>query len=320
MKKHLSHHTLSVVILSSLLLAGSSSLKAQLRGDHLLGLVGLQSGTQAPAGLNAVLIPAYFYTTDRFKNADGDVSAKNLGMVSYLTAPAFSWVIKPKILGGNLGGSVLIPFVTNKIEAGDADSRSSFNLSDIYLQPVQMGWHFKQVDVTGAFALYIPAGKYTLGDDNNSGLGMWGYEFSAGSTVFFDKKKEWNASALLSYELNSKKKDSEMRVGNVLTIEGGAGKTWYKKTKGPVPVIFNAGLNYYMQFKTTGDQIPLGSTSYFLATDKDRVFGLGAEGNVFIPSIRSLITLRWISELGAVNRFQGNTFLLSWAYNIKTFK
>ncbi len=306
---------LSVAVVATLLAAPAH---AQLKGDHLLGLSGIKSGTQAPAGLGVALIPCYLYTTDKLKNADGDVVAKDLGMSSYLTAPAFSWVLKTRILGANLGGTVLVPFVTNKISSAISDVHTSFNLSDLYVQPVQLGWHGRHADFVGGFALYIPTGEYKSGGDNNSGLGMWGYEFSAGSTVYFDKEKLWNFSSLFSYELCSKKKDSDMQVGNVLSIEGGAGRTWYHKAKGPIPVIFNAGLSYYMQFKTTDDKIPVGG--YLLPTDKDHLYGLGVEGNVYLPSLRSQITLRWLGELGAVNRFQGNTLLVSWAYSLKSFR
>jgi hypothetical protein len=60
-------------------------------------------------------------------------------------------------------------------------------------------------------------------------LGILTNEFSAGSTVYFDPKKEWNFSHLFSYGLNSKKKntkDNDITVGNLLSIEGGLGKTW----------------------------------------------------------------------------------------------
>jgi len=68
----------------------------------------------------------------------------------------------------------------------------------MYVQPVQLGWKTKWADFSFGYALYLPTGKYELGADNNSGLGILSNEFSAGSTVYFDPKKEWNFTALFS--------------------------------------------------------------------------------------------------------------------------
>lgn len=85
-------------------------------------------------------------------------------------------------------------------------------------------------------------------------------------------------------------------------------------------MIINAGMVYYLQYKVSGDKmdIPeLGGTP--VALNKDHVYGLGAEGNLFIPSLKSSIALRWISELGARNRTQGNSFFITIAPYIRFF-
>ncbi|MND61322.1 transporter [Solitalea canadensis] len=53
-----------------------------------------------------------------------------------------------------------------------------FAFTDIYLQPIQLGWHTKSADFTVDYGMFIPTGKYTLGGEN-SGLGMFINEFSA---------------------------------------------------------------------------------------------------------------------------------------------
>lgn len=303
-------------LLGSLLFA--ASVQAQLRGSHLLGQVGLESATQGPPGLSLLVLPAYLYNTSEVKGDNGNVLAQNFSLNSYAAAAGLAWVFDKKVLGGKLGGSFFLPFVTNKIQSNVVNQKSSFAFTDSYLQPVQLGWHRERVDYMASFNLYIPTGSYTAGGSNNSGLGMWGYEFSAGSTVYLDKKKRWNFAALFSYELNSKKKGSDTRVGDLLSIEGGLGRTFYKKAKGPIPVIINAGIAYYMQFKTTSDHIAVDSM--VISGKNDHIYGLGPEGNIFIPAIKSLFGLRWIFETGAVDRFQGKTFIVTWVYSIKSFE
>lgn len=297
--------------------------QAQLKGSHLLGFSGLKAGTQAPPGLSVVALPLYLYNTGKLKDGGGDVLSDNVDLTSYANGIGPAWVTNVKIAGANLGGSILFPFLKNTIEATRTDMKTTYAFSDMFVQPVQLGWQGKKADFIASYQLYIPTGKYEVGGDNNSGLGQWAHEITAGTTLKFGAKQTFHFGTALSYEFNSKKKDSELRTGNNLSIEGGLGNTWYKPGKGPISTIFNAGLIYYMQFKTSDDKIPpvdlpvIGPTAINLK--KDQVFALGAEGNVFIPAIKSAIVLRWLSELGARTRFQGSTFILMWVYSIRSF-
>lgn len=306
-----------LIILLPISLLASNTILAQMKGDNILGDVGLQSGTQAPPGFN-IVVPVYFYDATKLKNDHGDVLTKNLDLNMFFTGIGGSWVLPQKILGGHLGGTVIFPFASNRLQSNLANEKSAFAFSDIYFQPVQLGWHLKQADFIAGYALYFPSGKFTQGGDDNSGLGMLTNEFSAGTTVFFDPHKLYHFSTLASFEIHGKKKDTEIRPGDILSIEGGLGRTFYKKAKGPIPVIFNAGLVYYMQYKITEDNIKGNGIS--IGDAKDHIYGLGVEGNVFLPSIRTLVALRWLGETGAVNRLQGNTFCLTIGYALKSFK
>ncbi|WP_276484085.1 SphA family protein [Paraflavitalea pollutisoli] len=290
---------------------------AQLKGTHVLGDMGLSAGTQAPPSIASAVV-FYNYHTSKFVTGGGSkltATSINLSLVGL----GGSIVTNAKILGANYGASLLVAFASNKIEGNLISTKSSLAFTDIYAQPIQLGWKTKHADFIAGYGLYIPTGKYELGGDDNAGLGMWTNEISAGSTVHFDPKKEWSFAAMFSYALNSKKKntgDNKVQAGNLLTIEGGAGKTWYKPVKGvPLPMIINAGLVYYMQFKTSSDKMtfPAIGNSQFDLANKDHVYGLGAEANIFIPKIRSSILVRWIGEMGASNRTQGNSFFITLA-------
>jgi hypothetical protein len=291
----------------------------QLKGDHILGDAGLQSGTQATPNLS-IAVPVYWYDASKLKNKQGNVIADQLKLNMFFTGIGFSAVTPWKILGANYGASLILPFASNRLESTVTDIHSSFAFSDIYVQPVQLGWHIKQADFLFGYALYIPSGKYEPGGDDNAGLGQWVNEFSGGTTVFFDKKKLYHFSALGSYAVNSKKKDTDIQTGNNLSIEGGFGKTWYAGIKsGHVKAVINAGPVYYMQYKITADKIPL-SSGWVLDPGKDQIYAIGVEGNIFITKIRSMAGFRWLGELGARNRIQGNTFMLTLGYMIKSLE
>jgi hypothetical protein len=323
MKNKLTYLKLRSIVLISLFYVAIVPGNAQMKTDHLPGDAGLQSGTQAPPSIIA-FIPFYNFHTSTFKNKEGN-SIGNPDLNVFFTGIGGSIVTNFKLLHGNWEATVLVPFSSNRIDGGQLSSKSSLAFTDIYVQPVQLGWHTKQADFTAGYALYLPTGKYSLGGDDNTGLGMLTNEFSGGTTLYFDKKKEWHFSALFSYALNGAKKntkDNDIKPGNVLTIEGGLGKTWYKPIKGSeVPMVINGGLVYYIQSKITDDKIEIPVISgYTFDLSKDHVYALGAEANILFPKTFTSLSIRWLGELGAKNRFQGNTFFITLAQFLKSLE
>jgi hypothetical protein len=282
---------------------------AQLKGHNLLGDFGLQSGTVAPPSFT-ILVPVYVYDAAKLKNSKGDVVNTNPDLSSLFTGIGASWVSEFKILNANLNSSVLFAFAKTRIEGNTVQTSTSFAFSDMYVQPVKLGWHGKMADYTAGYALFLPTGKYEQGGDNNSGLGMLSNEFSAGATQYFNAKKTFSFSTLLSYEIHSDKKNTDIKAGNILSIEGGLGKSHLLLKDGKIPqALVNAGIVYYMQYKVSSDHIPVGNTTF--TGTKDHIYGVGLESNIYMLKPSLSVGFRWLAELGAVNRFQGNTFFLS---------
>ncbi|WP_289664268.1 SphA family protein [Flavobacterium panacagri] len=286
---------------------------AQLKGGHILGAMGLQSGTQAPENTLSVYVPAYIYTANCLRNGDGD-NMGNPDLIMFITGVGANYVSDFKILGANYGATILLAGASNTIQGSYIDSKSNFAFTDMYVQPIQLGWHNKKADFVFSYQMYIPTGKYELGGSNNSGLGMFMNEFSAGTTLFFNEKKTFHLSALAAYEINGKKKDTDIKTGDILSIEGGLGKTFYcmNAEKTAPKGIWNAGLIYYFQYKVSDDKIPVGSL--ILEPDKDHIGAVGAEVNYLHIGCMTQAGFRWVSEFGAVNRFQGNTFFITLAH------
>jgi hypothetical protein len=287
-----------------------------MKGSDIPGVVGLQAGTQAPPGIYVGNL-VYFYTTDDIKNNNGNSLPKSPRVNAFIDGIVVNWVTNYKILGANVGGSGLLPFAQNRLE-GDllGSSSTGFGYSDTYLQPINLGWHLKRADVNAGYGVYFPTGSFTSGASDNKGLGIYTNELSVGSTVYLDQHKSWNASALTSYAFAGKKRGVDQTPGQIMTIQGGLGKTYMKKTSFPIPTIMNAGLIGYTQFKTTSDS---GSDlPAFLVGQKDRVFALGPEFNILWPKQRIQLTSRYFAEFGARNRTQGQGFVISIAYIAKS--
>ncbi|HXJ88428.1 MAG TPA: transporter [Candidatus Binatia bacterium] len=280
---------------------------AQYKGDHIPGFTGLESGTQPPPGVYVGGL-VWVYPTSTIKDNNGNGLNLPGGITS--TAPILLVNVVPsfKALGGNIGASIAFPFIDNRIQFNSLDLNSGMAYTDMFAG-LTLGWHLKRTDITAGYNLYMPTGSYSPNSNENSGLGMWGNEFSLGSTFYLDQKKMWNAAATFFFEFNSSKSGTDIRPGNVGTIEGGFGRTFYKKVSGPIPMIMNLGAAGYAQWKITNDsgsQIPPALLGY-----KDRVFGLGPEFSTYIPGPRLTFLARYEPEFGARVRSQGQTILFS---------
>ncbi len=307
---------IKIVIAVAILLCIGHNSSAQMKGDHLLGDYGLAAGTQPPPGI-AIAVPVYDYYSTKFIDNHGNKTG-GLNVNAFLLGIGCSVVTNFKILHANYGASLLFAFASNKLEGGQVNTKSSFAFSDTYVQPLQLGWHIKQADFTIGYGLYIPTGRYEFGGDDNSGMGMWTNEFSAGSTVYFDKEKTWNLSTIVFYEIHSKKKGTEMKVGDILTLEGGFAKSFLIHRTKPSAMEINVGAVYYAQFKLTNDKIPVNNQVF--TGNKDLIGGLGLEANVLFLKTFTSLSLRWVTEVGARNRLEGNTFLVTIGQFFDPFK
>lgn len=303
-----------IAVAATILVGIASPVQAQIMAHHLAGSWGLQSGSQQPEGL--VVAPLYIhYGSDKIMDADGN-ELKNLsGQKRDVGINAFGlfgwWVSKYKILGAHYGVQANIPFADNQIEFASFHFKSGLGLADVYLQPVNLGWHLKQADFLATYGVYIPTGSYTAGATDNHGLGMWTYEFGAGTTLFFDAQKQWHFAATGYFELNGKKQDSEIDVGNTLTLEGGLGRSFFKGA-------LSVGAVYYANWKVSNYKIGLNKDipnlpSQITLQDKHQVYGLGPE--VTLPvvikgKLISLINARYFWELGAKSTLEGQRLVL----------
>ena len=311
-----------VSLVAAVIVCGfAGSANAQLRGHYLAGWTGVGDGSQGAPSIT-VVFPVHVYTSDTIKNDNGDSFGAHPAITSLFFAPGLAWVSNFKLLGGNWGGQVLpVAYEKRRIEGTSLDVPGDVRFSDIYAQPLQLGWSKPRADFVVGWGFFVPSGKWELGGDDNGGLGMLSNIFQGGIELH-DSKREWSVSTLGTYEINSEKMnggitDTNITVGNIMTFEGGVGRSFYRKVSGTsLPWNVTVGIPYYAQFKVTADQVP-GLTT-FLSQRKDRVFGVGVEGSVFIPQPRLELGLRFIPEFGAVDHTQGTTWMLTFGYQLRS--
>lgn len=297
-----------------IVLLAPSTAHAQLAGANTKGDMGLQAGTQAPPGF--YIIPLFLdYTADTVRNRHGDGVPPLFGgrtIKARAGVVGLMWVSEKKIFGGNYSASIWPAFTNNAMEfpALEIDERSSTRFADLYVQPITLGWHLDRADFLTGLGLYAPTGDYELGGDSNSGLGMWSYELYGGTTLYFDDEKSWHVATIAAYETHGKKDGTDIRVGDILTLEGGLGKSFMNGA-------LSVGAAYYAQWKVGNDDFGLDfelPDGFLLG--KHRVYGFGPEVTIPIASKNTLfgfVNLRYFWETGAQTTLEGNTFVVTFS-------
>ncbi len=304
----------TVLLVGMLSLCLQSDLSAQMQGHTGKGGWGLQSGTQIPQGF--LIAPVYVnYGASKLMDKDGEEIPNITGEERNLSVNAlalFGWWVSPyEIFGANYGAMTTLQFSGNSVEFASKEFESDFGFGDLYLQPVNLGWHFKRLDVTASYGVYFPTGRYDAAADDNTGMGMWTHELGAGATVYYSEKRQWHLSSLAYFEMHSKKKDTDVEVGDILTLQGGLGRSFYEGA-------LQFGVAYYAQWKVSADRIGLDSEigdllDERLRDSKHRVYGLGPEVTIPIAKddkLYALVTARYQWEFGARSNLQGNMFNL----------
>ena len=312
--------TMLGVLCGLTLLAAPAS--AQFNGSHLLGDFGVQSGSQPKPGVYAAMFYVR-YDTDTIKDAAGNTVRPFPDSPGSVTvnalAPMLWYVGQVKVFGANYGAFVAFPFANSSLEAPAIALSESVDMSvsDMLVRPLDLGWHAKQADVSAGFQFYAPTGRYQRGGRDNIGKGMWTYEPFVGTTLYLDEERSISLATTAFWELHGDKEDSDTRVGQILTLEGGGGKSFL----GGGLII---GAAYYAQWKLTEDRLgqfvlPDGRPIDLDARNQHKVFALGPDVTMPVASktkLFALVNVRYFWETGARMKTQGNTLLVTTTFPV----
>jgi len=269
--------------------------RAQDLGHKLLGGIGIDAGVQAEPGLY-LSDRIIRYDANRLRDRNGDlVPIRGLNVDVVANAFGASLTLKPKN-APYLSFAFALPLADISVNANDpriAVDRSGF--ADIFVQPLKLGWRLPRGDVVTSCAFYAPTGRFEPRGREGVGRGFWSHQFSLGGAVFSGREREIRASALLSYDLNLRKHGIDIRRGNTLQIQGGAGVRVAR-----IATIGIAGFALWQVTDDSGTDIPP-----MLRGARDRVYGLGPEFDLLIPALRARLEMRAEWDFGVRSRPEG---------------
>ena len=295
---------------------------AQLNGENLLGDMGVKSGTQPEPGLYISNI-YYRYRAESIRDEEGrpltlDPSG-DASQTIQAAVPLLYYVTPKKLLGANVAMMAVVPIAKGALEAPGLgiSETADIGLSDIYVMPLQLGWHSKRADVVAGAAFFAPTGRYSAGASDNLGKGMWSYETSAGGTVYLDTHRSFSLATTAYYETHSTKSGvvrvqnvtlNNVKVGDLLTLEGGVGKSFLHGGA-------SLGVGYYAQWKVTSDDLGVAGTPELHGIPaRHRVWGIGPDVTIPIATktrLLSLVNVRYYVEQDARLKTQGHTLLIT---------
>jgi hypothetical protein len=321
-------------VLACIFLGGASSALAQQKGQWVPGQFGLNAGVIPDPGITYANMPLN-YSASRLNDSNGNRVFQNVtGTYSFwVDENIFFYVPKQKFLGG-----YFMPYVALNYASGElvADlSLATTNLSagaggsgfaDMYVQPLNLGWHLKRADVVVGYAFTAPTGRYTAGASNNVGSGYWGNNITNGTTFYITKNKATTANLATDWEVHGQRQTastpsgqfSEKMPGQAFTDEWGVGQVL--PLKKDFSRLLQLGLVGYDQWQVSSNGgtvivagIPINASNipYY------SVHGIGFQSNFILPAKDLAAFFKYYDEYSAKARPQGRTIVFGFSWTLR---
>jgi hypothetical protein len=285
------------------------------------------------------LVYNYFYTTNRVNDDHGDEISSGVVTVNpgpgpgltipvdidvdldlYALSPVLLWVSDWNVLGARYAAFVAPLFANASVQAqlsigqrfgGEADN-TSFDVGDMLVQPLWLGWTSKHLDVTAGYGFYAATGKYDtetrfllgnpieIEDPDNIGYGFWTHQGQAAVAVYPFDHKGTAVTAVATYEYHGEKEDFDIQPGQNLTLNWGISQ--YLPLTSDQHLLLEIGPAGWNGWQLSSDE-----GSDVRNTDRDRTFGVGGQiGLTYVPW-SLVLNAHGFYEYSTHDRFQGSS-------------
>jgi hypothetical protein len=271
-------------------------------GNYAAGaFTGMKGAIQPPSGKLVLENGTLLYNTKDFVDSDGN-SRRTDTVNAAANRTIIGYVTDFKLFGGDYFPAIIVPFANVALRP-EPGSKKDFQLGDLILQPLALGWHHGSWHSQVAYNLWLPTGRFNEGASNNVGKGLYSHLFTGGITWLQDAKNPWAATLMLRYEILGKQRDTNIEPGDVLIVEGGVGKEI-------IPGL-DLGLTGYHMRQASREKGSAAGTD----TSLYRASALGPEINWRPSSVPGLqLALRSYFEFDARNSSEGVFTVISIAY------
>lgn len=315
------------VLLACVFLGSLSSALAQQKGQWVPGQFGLNAGVIPEPGVTYANL-ALNYSASRLNDSNGNRFLQNVtGTYSFwVDENIIYYVPNRKFLGGYFMPYVALNYATGSVVADL--SRAENNLSaggggsgfaDIYVQPLNLGWHFgKRVDFNAGYSFVAPIGRFTPTANDNVGSGYWGNNITSGTTYYLTKNHGTTANLFADWEIHGQKTGTNLTPGQAFTIEWGLGQVLPLKKN--LSMLAQLGLVGYDQWQVSsnggtvtvaGIPVPASAIPYY------SVHGIGFQSNLILPAKDLAAFFKYYDEYRALARPQGRTIVFGFSWTLR---
>jgi hypothetical protein len=279
-------------------------IEAQQLGTKVMGGLGIDAGTQSPPGL-FVVDRFLQFTSHKVRDRNGALlPIPGLDILARANAIGIAYTLAQR---GSpyLTVAAGVPFARVVLNSDEPlASVDRFGLGDIFVQPMKAGWRGDRYDVVTAYNFFAPTGRFEPKASASVGRGNWTHQFSLGGAAFADTTRTNRASALATYEVNQFKRGIDIKRGDMLSIQGGAGAS--------VARGWLVGVAGYGLWQTTDDRgADLPPKLIGLRT---RSYGVGPEVDLVVPQRGLKFDARYEWDLGVRSRPQGQVLAIGLSY------
>jgi len=147
-----------------------------------------------------------YYSADKFKGKGDNPDNSDFDLEVAANIFRFIYITKQKILGGNWGMHMFVPFANQEVTLAPSVSQGRAGLGDIIVDPFILSWHFKNWHLATGLDIYIPTGRYDKEDFSNISRNYWTFEPIFAFTYLSDSGFE--VSSKFMYDINTENNDS----------------------------------------------------------------------------------------------------------------
>jgi len=309
------------------LLLFSLPLSAQQKGQYMPGQYGLNAGVFPSPGFTYANLTLN-YDTGTINDANGAGHKLPVSLNEWVVENTFFYVLDGKVAGGNFGFSVVYPTLANAsldLSQAGIHGPTTMGPADLWLQPLNLGWHFKRADLWVGDAFMVPTGRYSPGANNNIGTGYFGNHAMTGLTVYLTKNKGTSANLFTDWEVHGPRQgtyNTYKTPGQAFTDEWGFGQIL--PLKKDLSVLLQAGVIGYDQWQVTADSGtfavagPQGTVVILPANRSPFYSGhaVGGQLSLILPKKNLAFFFKYEDEYKAYSSPIGNTLVFGGAWTL----
>lgn len=294
------------------LLGLASAGPAQQKGQYILGTNGLNAGIQPAPGF-AYSNVSTFDRSDRLKGPDGEAIPVEGNLDVRVNQNFFIYTSPWKLFGGTFGATGDLIIANGSVTAPQIGvSGGAVGISDTYIQPFTLGYHFPRVDFSINFGFIAPTGRFQPGSTNNVGSGYWGYIPSIAGTIYITKDKRTIFSVFSAYEFHGKKRDTDITPGQTYDLEWALGQAIPVRTH-----LLQLGVGGYGQWQTSKNG---GAQPAVIQDARYRVVSIGPQLSFIVPKWNASFFFRYEPEFAARATVEGSTIAFGGAISFPVTK